>query len=489
MAITGIGLSAAAGFYTYSLSHEQQESLGAAVVDYLATSKCTTIRSTLASLSIARSDVLNGEPEDTHTSPQNTQAIGVVNPLNWQLEELHGSGISAPEAQRALQSLPPEAWQNASTTKAINSEERRALDPYTCSMGYGVKPEAVRIYAIANPAGGPSATLAGGTQSSSDRSDTWLTLLYGPWEHQGQRKTAFALINLNSATLQGSSPNSDLASLFPNNTGRLEMKVDLLSPATTAQDLTEHGKSGALDDSDHKLLGLRIIPFANQILRGELSIDHQQLNRLPTTSGLLVFLMGLLATAGVSVISRRSELNQLKLNRALRHESHTDGLTNLGNRRRWDAAIHQAEAQWKRDGRPYGLIVIDLDGFKEINDNQGHAMGDQVLKKAADAMKELVRTSDLVARVGGDEFAILSFNPSSEGLSLLADRLSQALSDTGIQASVGFAMTQQGVTLEETWAAADRAMYGRKGRRRSMIATPQDEEPPAMPQPAIPPAD
>ena len=86
LAVTGVSLSAAAGFFTYSLSHEQQESLGAAVVDHLATAKCSTIRSALASLAIARSDVLNGEPENSHTSPQTTQAIGVINTQDWQLE-------------------------------------------------------------------------------------------------------------------------------------------------------------------------------------------------------------------------------------------------------------------------------------------------------------------------------------------------------------------------------------------------------------------
>jgi len=214
-----------------------------------------------------------------------------------------------------------------------------------------------------------------------------------------------------------------------------------------------------LAPEDHKLLGLRIIPFANQFLRAELSVDHRKLDRLARRTGSFVFLMGLLSTSAVVLISRRTELKLRRLNRALLQESRTDGLTRLANRRAWDEALQREEGRRQRHGHRYGLVVVDLDGFKRINDARGHQMGDQVLQAAAAGMAAVLRETDLLARVGGDEFAVLSFNPTPEGLRGLQERLQQALEQAGIQASIGVALSRGQATLEQTWAEADGAMY------------------------------
>ncbi|MFM7315240.1 MAG: GGDEF domain-containing protein, partial [Cyanobium sp.] len=180
--------------------------------------------------------------------------------------------------------------------------------------------------------------------------------------------------------------------------------------------------------------------------------------------GALVFLLGLLATSCVVVISRLSELKLRTFNQALLRESRTDGLTGLANRRGWDEALQREEGRRQRYGYGYGIVVIDLDGFKQINDLQGHAQGDAVLINAAQAMREVVRDTDLLARVGGDEFTVLSLDPTSRGLTELVTRLRTALQQAGIQASIGSAMSAPQTTLDQTWSEADASMYRSKKR-------------------------
>ena len=103
--------------------------------------------------------------------------------------------------------------------------------------------------------------------------------------------------------------------------------------------------------------------------------------------------------------------------------------------------------------------MVDLDDFKQINDQQGHLQGDQVLQTAASLLVEQLRSTDLLARVGGDEFALLIFNPSADGLQDLCERLHEALEEAGIRASIGSALSEPQTTLDQTWAEADAAMY------------------------------
>lgn len=468
--LAGIGffLSAASGLYTYSLLHEQQESLGAAVVDHIASSKCTAINSTLAALSVARSDVLNGEQEESHADPLDAEVIGVVTPGSWQLQDFHSKDVSAADALRALQSLPPETWwvptaaTAATPPQPLPADLLQTIKPYRCPLRYGLKPDAVRAYAIRNPLGKAHANH--GEAAHHAEAGSWLALVYGPWQDGAVQKSTFALIDLNAATLHASGHDHELGELFPEESGRLEMAMELMTTSAATSSLTDHPLQANLEEEDHKLLGLRIVPFANQVLRGEMSIDHALLDRVPRRSGVLVFLMGLLATSCVVVISRQSEFSLRRFNRALLRESRTDGLTGLANRRSWDEALQREEGRRQRYGHVYGILVIDLDGFKQVNDQQGHAVGDEVLKSAAAAMRAVVRDTDLLARVGGDEFTVLSLDPTARGLDELMARLRAALEQTGIQASIGCAMSAPQATLDQTWSEADASMYACKTR-------------------------
>ncbi|MFM7312633.1 MAG: hypothetical protein ACKO0M_05625, partial [Cyanobium sp.] len=289
------------GFYTYSLLHEQQESLGGAIVDHIAASKCTAINNTLSALSVARSDVLNGEPDDAHAQPRDAEIIGVVTPGDWRLEDFHSNHASAAAVIRTLQSLPPGAWDSPAAPAAGRSPQSLPADvlqsiaPYRCPLRYGLTSDAVRVYAIRNPLQEAHAHGQHGGSDAAAATRPWLALLYGPWPHGGERKTTFALFDLNTATLHDSGHDHDLRELFPDGSGRLAMEVELMSPSLASRALAQHSSKQDLDADDHKLLGLRIIPFANQVLRGELSVDHDLLDRVPRRTGALVFLLGLLA--------------------------------------------------------------------------------------------------------------------------------------------------------------------------------------------------
>ena len=454
----GLALSCATGLFTYSLLHEQQEALGAAEIDHVASSMCTAINNTMAALAMARSDAFNGDPVQARIQPDWPAAVGVLNAGNGEVEAVHAGGLNAAQVIASMRRLPRqhlEPLTSSPITAALDrapSSLRRELTANGCSVGYGLTPEAVRIHSIANPAGEASAAADG----------PWFALLYGPWGQGGRQKTAFALVDLNAITIGASGHDrhgDGIQAPFEVGRDSLEMEVELSPASALSNKLIFHRALPSLNAQDHKLLGLRIIPFANQILRAELSVDHRQLNRMARRTAAFVFLMGVLATSAVVLISRRAELKLRQLNQALQLESRTDGLTRLANRRAWDEALLREESRRQRYGHRYGILVVDLDGFKRVNDDLGHQVGDRLLQTAAAVMAAVVRESDLLARVGGDEFAVLSFNPTPQGLGDLSKRLQRALEAAGIEASIGAALSREQATLEQTWAEADGAMY------------------------------
>lgn len=147
-------------------------------------------------------------------------------------------------------------------------------------------------------------------------------------------------------------------------------------------------------------------------------------------------------------------------------ESLNDDLTGLYNRRGWDRLLAGEEERCRRHGHAATVFVIDLDNLKETNDKEGHAAGDNLIVRAAGALR-LVRSADVVARLGGDEFGILSVECGREGAPVLAARLSQALENSGVQASMGFFTRHPALGLEEAWKAADMAMYAQKRTRKA----------------------
>lgn len=163
-------------------------------------------------------------------------------------------------------------------------------------------------------------------------------------------------------------------------------------------------------------------------------------------------------TSRADAVAKRADLVEV--------EALTDALTGVANRRAWDRALDAEERRRRRYGGTAAVIVVDLDELKQVNDSQGHLHGDLVLRMAARVIEQASRESDLVARTGGDEFAVLALNCEEPHLRLLVSRLRKALEAEGVAASVGGACRRLSAGMAEAWAEADDVMFEEKTRRK-----------------------
>lgn len=150
----------------------------------------------------------------------------------------------------------------------------------------------------------------------------------------------------------------------------------------------------------------------------------------------------------------------------LRYRAETDPLTGLSNRHAWENALAAEEGALGELGENAMVMMIDLDGLKVANDTKGHAEGDKYLLKAAAVLKEQLRDADVLARIGGDEFAVLIRGITKEQGLAVFSRVSNAIEAAGVQASIGHAMRLTQGTLDEAFRIADVRMYENKTRRK-----------------------
>jgi diguanylate cyclase (GGDEF)-like protein len=156
----------------------------------------------------------------------------------------------------------------------------------------------------------------------------------------------------------------------------------------------------------------------------------------------------------------------------------TDPLTDLSNRRAWQDELARELSRADRGGEPLSIGLIDLDDFKAFNDRWGHAAGDRLLLTAAARWRRRLRLSDLLARIGGDEFAVILPACEIEQAAALGDQLRAALPD-GLSCSIGVTEWVPGESAERVLDRADRALYAAKdaGRNR-VVAAPAPTEAP-----------
>jgi diguanylate cyclase (GGDEF)-like protein/PAS domain S-box-containing protein len=185
---------------------------------------------------------------------------------------------------------------------------------------------------------------------------------------------------------------------------------------------------------------------------------------------------------------------QLKLSEhRLRHQAYHDDLTGLPNRKLFAERLSQA-LEWARDlDRSVGLLFLDLDGFKAINDTLGHDMGDLLLKAVAKRLTGCLRGSDTVSRLGGDEFTvILPGIPKLEDAQKVADKVIATLSEVfaiegnrvSVTTSIGISLyPQHGGTADDLIKLADTAMYRAKERGKNQYAFVESSDLPALPSP------
>jgi diguanylate cyclase (GGDEF)-like protein len=168
-----------------------------------------------------------------------------------------------------------------------------------------------------------------------------------------------------------------------------------------------------------------------------------------------------------------SELRALRLQiNELERLADSDTLTPLLNRRAFLREVERGIARVTRHGTPVVVMIADLDGLKAINDGAGHQAGDAALLHVGYALKSLVRATDIVARIGGDEFGIVMEDLDAEAaeakaLALASGIAAEAIDGMRVSVSIGHALVAAEDTIDSIIARADAAMYERKRSQRS----------------------
>jgi diguanylate cyclase len=185
----------------------------------------------------------------------------------------------------------------------------------------------------------------------------------------------------------------------------------------------------------------------------------------------------LAATMGIALFDASTARRLAIANKKISELAQTDALTTLTNRRAFHAKLAQLVAAAERGGNPFALLYLDLDGFKDINDTLGHPAGDLLLVEVADRLQNAVRDTDLVARFGGDEFAILQTNiTDSSAIGTLAAKIGRLLAapysigphEAHITVSIGISAYLSEVKKpEEMMKRADLALYRAKNEGRN----------------------
>jgi diguanylate cyclase (GGDEF)-like protein len=196
--------------------------------------------------------------------------------------------------------------------------------------------------------------------------------------------------------------------------------------------------------------------------------------------------------AAVVLIAMLASFRRLKA--AAEFNAAYDGLTALANRRSAYDSLAALIARARRTHSKLGVVMLDLDHFKQINDSYGHAAGDEVLRSVAATVRETVRDTDICARVGGEEFVVLLPDADLVDARLVAERLRAQLRarvipaiGSSVTASLGVAELQPADgTAEHLLHRADQAMYRAKALGRDQVADRPADLPAARPRPAAP---
>ena len=180
-------------------------------------------------------------------------------------------------------------------------------------------------------------------------------------------------------------------------------------------------------------------------------------------------------------LRRRMEEKNTALLERLEQEAMTDALTGIPNRRAFEAEAAQMMARAQRSGTPIAIGIADIDHFKNINDDHGHPVGDTVLRAVARRIIDAARSTDFVARIGGEEFGLLFPETAVDAAIGIAQRIREAIGASPIRAdddcevcatiSIGLATMAPGNTLADALAAADCALYAAKDGGRNRVET------------------
>jgi diguanylate cyclase (GGDEF)-like protein len=159
-------------------------------------------------------------------------------------------------------------------------------------------------------------------------------------------------------------------------------------------------------------------------------------------------------------------------------QSRRDSLTGAANRRSWDEEMNRELARADRSGAPLAIIIIDIDHFKSYNDTYGHAAGDELLKDLVTAIRAELRAGDVIARWGGEEFALALHDCDLQEAQTIASRLLNVVPG-GQTVSIGLTQARAQDTPQALFERADMALYTAKNGGRNQVKACQSSPPPA----------
>ncbi len=211
---------------------------------------------------------------------------------------------------------------------------------------------------------------------------------------------------------------------------------------------------------------------------------HKWIFETAEDAGILIILKDkkALSSIEINLINESLLILAESLRRGLEYEelfasARKDALTGLANRRVFEERITDIMAGARRYKRPLTMASLDLDHFKQVNDNLGHNQGDRVLKQVADVFSQAIRSTDMLVRIGGDEFLLVMDNTDQKNGRILAERLCKAVDSMGIWSdsstklgvSIGMGQWKTEESLEEWMERVDDILYNAKADGRSRV--------------------
>ncbi len=232
------------------------------------------------------------------------------------------------------------------------------------------------------------------------------------------------------------------------------------------------------------LQGLILVPVSRLTLAIRKVRDGKvELGNLPRGNGEVGELISHFEHMAEQIREHTGELERKVAGRteALEKQARTDALTGLSNRYGLQLAMKREHSRALRNKQPFGLIWLDIDLFKTINDTHGHAIGDEVLRGIAKVLIDEKRGHDVAARWGGDEFLMLVATDTAEALYATAERVRRRIEQdvrvqgNAVTVSLGAALSQPGEALDDLLKRVDDALYRAKaeGRNQAVLALPQ----------------
>lgn len=229
------------------------------------------------------------------------------------------------------------------------------------------------------------------------------------------------------------------------------------------------------DDSNQAIAGI------SGVMMGSLPEFHQEYDCSSPTEKrwFKMTVRPLLSKIGSVLVSHEDVTRQKEVEMLLRDQAQTDPLTGIANRRRFFETASNEFLLSRRHNRPLSLLMVDCDHFKNINDTYGHETGDTVLVAVAKAMQQTVRTTDLVARAGGEEFMVLLPETSLQSALMVAEQIRAAIATLPFESSIGSFSVTASIGVASYTAdigdfatlakIADTLMYAAKQKGRNRV--------------------